>query len=81
LQDKAKEPALGADTLRFWVASSTYTKEANISIAILQAAAEGLRKVRNTVRFILGNLAASSSNSATVPPELSVVSAGYVLRK
>lgn len=62
-QDKAKEPPLGADALRFWAASASYTKEVNISVGILQASAEGLRKIRNTVRFILGNLSAADSES------------------
>lgn len=78
-KDKAKEPALGADALRFWAASAGYTKEVNISIGILQNASEGLRKIRNTVRFILGNLA-HSQDQHEQRPQLSMIDR-YVLHE
>ncbi len=46
----------GADILRLWVASSDYKKDIRISQNILQQLVEIYRKIRNTSRFILGNL-------------------------
>lgn len=46
----------GADTLRLWVVSSDFTKEVKFSISILEKVQESYQKIRNTFRFILGNL-------------------------
>jgi len=46
----------GADVLRLWVASSDYRNDVNISTEILHRLVEAYRKIRNTVRFLLGNL-------------------------
>jgi isoleucyl-tRNA synthetase len=46
----------GADVLRLWVASVDYTSDVRIGKNTLHQMAEIYRKVRNTVRFILGNL-------------------------
>ena len=46
----------GADILRAWVASSDYTEDLRIDDSILSQHAESYRKIRNTFRFILGNL-------------------------
>ncbi|MGB9867264.1 MAG: isoleucine--tRNA ligase [Bacillota bacterium] len=46
----------GADVLRLWVASSDYSGDVRISEDILKQLAEVYRKIRNTFRFILGNL-------------------------
>ena len=46
----------GADILRAWVASSDYTEDLRIDKTILAQQAESYRKIRNTFRFILGNL-------------------------
>ncbi len=47
---------LGADILRLWVASSDYSAEMNVSQEILKRMADSYRRMRNTVRFLLGNL-------------------------
>jgi isoleucyl-tRNA synthetase len=47
---------LGADILRLWVASVDYQADVRISDAILTQIAEVYRKIRNTFRFLLGNL-------------------------
>jgi len=47
---------LGADILRLWVASVDYQADQRISDAILNQISEGYRKIRNTLRFLLGNL-------------------------
>merc|ERR1711965_744837 len=46
----------GADILRIWVASSDYAEDLRIDKSILIQHAESYRKIRNTFRFILGNL-------------------------
>lgn len=46
----------GADILRLWVASVEYTSDVRISKDILKQNAEAYRKIRNTFRFLLGNL-------------------------
>ena len=46
----------GADILRAWVASSNYAEDLRIDNIILAQHAESYRKIRNTFRFILGNI-------------------------
>ena len=46
----------GADILRLWVAMSDYTQDIRISNEILTRASEAYRKLRNTLRYLLGNL-------------------------
>ena len=46
----------GADILRLWVASSDYHSDVRISFEYLKQLSDGYRKIRNTARFILGNL-------------------------
>jgi isoleucyl-tRNA synthetase len=47
----------GADILRLWVASSDYSSDIRFGPGILQGTAESYRKLRNTLRWMLGNLA------------------------
>ena len=46
----------GADILRIWVASSNYAEDLRIDYSILEQHAESYRKIRNTFRYLLGNL-------------------------
>ena len=46
----------GADILRLWVASADYGNEINVSNDILKRNADAYRRIRNTARFLLGNL-------------------------
>ena len=46
----------GADILRLWCASSDYTKEISISDEIMKRVSDGYRRIRNTARFLMGNL-------------------------
>ena len=46
----------GADILRLWALSSDYTMDVNLSDDILKGISDVYRKIRNTVRFLLGNL-------------------------
>jgi isoleucyl-tRNA synthetase len=46
----------GADILRLWVAQSDYTSDLRIGNEILKGVADSYRRLRNSMRFILGNL-------------------------
>lgn len=63
----------GADVLRLWVASVNYTDDVPIGKNMLVQLADVYRKLRNTARFLLGNL--SDFNPATDRVELSKLSA------
>ncbi|NQX83785.1 MAG: isoleucine--tRNA ligase [Mycoplasmataceae bacterium] len=47
---------LGSDILRLWVASVDYKNDVRIGDNILKQSAESYRKLRNTIKFMLGNL-------------------------
>lgn len=47
---------LGADILRLWVAATDYRGELSVSDEILKRMADAYRRIRNTTRFLLGNL-------------------------
>jgi len=48
--------SLGADVLRLWVAATDYRSEMTISDEILKRTSDSYRRIRNTVRYLLGNL-------------------------
>ena len=54
--NKKKEPAYGVDVLRLWVASVDYTGDVCIGDNIIKQTFESYRKLRNTARYIIGNL-------------------------
>jgi isoleucyl-tRNA synthetase len=47
---------LGADILRLWIAATDYSAEMSLSQEILKRLADSYRRMRNTMRFLLGNL-------------------------
>jgi isoleucyl-tRNA synthetase len=47
---------LGADVLRLWVAATDYKSEMSLSDEILKRTSESYRRIRNTLRYLLGNL-------------------------
>jgi isoleucyl-tRNA synthetase len=47
---------LGADILRLWILSTDYRNEMSLSDEILKRTADAYRRIRNTARFLLGNL-------------------------
>jgi isoleucyl-tRNA synthetase len=49
------EPS-GADVLRLWIASADYTADVRVGGEIIKQPADSYRKIRNTARFLLGNL-------------------------
>ena len=56
----------GADLLRLWVASSDYRVDVRVSDAIFKQLSDAYRKIRNTARFILGNLDGFDPNTDCV---------------
>lgn len=58
----------GADVLRLWVASSDYHADIRISKDILKQLSESYRKIRNTARYILGNLNDFNPDTDMVSP-------------
>lgn len=61
--------ASGADVLRLWTASIDYRAEINVSEEILKRTSETYRRLRNTARFLLANLAGFDPEKNTVKPE------------
>lgn len=59
----------GADVLRLWVASADYQSDITISREILKQMSEAYRKIRNTARYILGNLNDFDPNKDFVSPD------------
>jgi isoleucyl-tRNA synthetase len=47
---------LGADVLRLWVSATDYANEMSVSDEILKRMSDSYRRMRNTVRYLLGNL-------------------------
>merc|ERR1711966_476373 len=69
--NKKLEPAYGADVLRLWAASVDYSGDVSIGSNIIKHTFESYRKLRNTARYILGNLAdfvpEGEENSNAIP--------------
>lgn len=55
--NKKADPAYGADVLRLWVASVDYSGDVCIGKNIIKQTFESYRKLRNTARYMIGNLA------------------------
>ena len=60
----------GADILRLWVAQSDYTVDLRIGKEILKGVADSYRRLRNTLRFMLGNLAGFTEAEKVAPAEM-----------
>ncbi len=60
----------GADILRLWVASSDTTSDVRYGPAIIQAASDNYRKVRNTLRWMLGTLRHYDAKRAVAPEQM-----------
>ncbi|NNE87741.1 MAG: class I tRNA ligase family protein, partial [Silicimonas sp.] len=60
----------GADILRLWVAQTDYTNDQRIGPEILKGVADSYRRLRNTMRFMLGNLAAFDDAERVDPSEM-----------
>jgi len=60
---------LGADILRLWVALTDYSGELTISDEILKRVVESYRRIRNTLRFLLANIADFDAGKHALPVE------------
>ena len=61
--------SLGADVLRLWVSATDYANEMSVSDEILRRMADSYRRMRNTVRYLLGNLHGFDPRRDALPPE------------
>ncbi|XP_073725840.1 isoleucine--tRNA ligase, mitochondrial isoform X2 [Misgurnus anguillicaudatus] len=68
-KDSSVSPPYGADVLRWWVAESNVFSEVQIGSKTLNAAKESINKLRNTLRFLLGNLQGFDPRSQAVDPK------------
>jgi isoleucyl-tRNA synthetase len=73
-KNQQKDPAYGADVVRLWVSSVDYTTDVLIGPNILKQLSDASRKIRNTARFLLGNIHDFNPATDAVPydelPEL-----------
>ncbi|MEQ1533953.1 MAG: isoleucine--tRNA ligase [Sideroxydans sp.] len=60
---------MGADILRLWTASTDYSGELTISDEILKRVVESYRRIRNTLRFLLANIADFDAQRDAMPVE------------
>ena len=72
---------LGADVLRLWVMTSDYRQEMSISPDILTRVSDAYRRLRNTARFLLGNLRDFDPARHAVAPERAVDLDLWALRR
>ena len=68
-KNQKEEPPYGADVLRLWVSSVDYSSDVPISKNILKQMGDVRNKIRNTARFLLGNLHDFNPIKDTVPYE------------
>lgn len=73
-KNQKEEPAYGADVLRLWVSSVDYSTDVPVGKNILKQLSDVYRKIRNTARFLLGNLHDFDPSQDAIPyaqlPEL-----------
>jgi len=60
----------GADILRLWVAQADYTADQRIGKEILKGTADSYRRLRNTMRFLLGNLEGFTEAERVAPADM-----------
>ncbi|UYV36328.1 isoleucine--tRNA ligase [Rhodobacteraceae bacterium D3-12] len=60
----------GADVLRLWVAQTDYTADQRIGPEILKGVADSYRRLRNTMRFMLGSLAQFDESQRVAPADM-----------
>ena len=62
--------SLGADVMRLWVAAADYRGEMSVSDEILKRVADAYRRIRNTARFLLGNLDGFTPDQVLEPADM-----------
>ena len=71
----------GADILRLWVVASDYSDDLKIDDSILEQHSQSYRKIRNTFRFLLGNLKDSANLNEEINVEELEEIEKYILHK
>ena len=66
-KNQKQDPPYGADVLRLWVSSVDYSADVPIGSGILRQLADVYRKVRNTSRYLLGNLHDFNPSADSIP--------------
>ncbi|KAK3284624.1 hypothetical protein CYMTET_7727 [Cymbomonas tetramitiformis] len=66
-KNEKKDPAYGADVLRLWVASVDYTSDVLIGTNLIKQTFDSYRKLRNTMRYLLGNTCDFNPSTDLVP--------------
>src|SRR5690606_28769206 len=72
---------LGADILRLWIASADYSNEMSLSKEILKRNADAYRRIRNTARFLLGNLHRFDPAAHALAPEQMLPLDGWIVHR
>jgi isoleucyl-tRNA synthetase len=72
---------LGADILRLWILSTDYRNEMSLSDEILKRTADAYRRIRNTARFLLGNLHGFDPTRHLVAPADMVALDGWIVHR
>jgi isoleucyl-tRNA synthetase len=73
--------SLGADILRLWVSATDYRGEMNVSDEILKRVADSYRRIRNTARFLLGNLYGFDPKVHQVAPDQLLAMDAWALQR
>ncbi|CAB1330720.1 unnamed protein product [Coregonus sp. 'balchen'] len=68
-KDPSVSPAYGVDVLRWWVAESNVFSEVQIGPNVLNSARDSINKLRNTLKFLLGNLQGFDPRTQAVDPK------------
>jgi isoleucyl-tRNA synthetase len=72
---------LGADVIRLWVAATDYANEMSVSEEIFKRIGDSYRRMRNTLRFLLGNLHGFDPKAHSVPFDDMVAIDQWVIAK
>eukprot|EP01036_Dinobryon_divergens_P030377 gene30377-39614_t len=67
--NQKEKPAYGADTLRLWISGVDYTGDVCVGTNIIKQVSETYRKLRNTIRYLLGSLSDFDPTKDAVPYE------------
>jgi isoleucyl-tRNA synthetase len=78
-QDIIKD--MGADGLRFWIASADYRYEMTAGKEIFSRASDGYRRIRNTLRFLLANLNGFKPSTDALPVNELIALDQYILQR
>ncbi|XP_014258767.1 isoleucine--tRNA ligase, mitochondrial [Cimex lectularius] len=72
--DIKKEPPFGVDVVRWWVAAhATQNISIRVSKSALNDSAEAVKKLRNTLKFLLGSLHGCSTELVNAPPKMELI--------